>query len=84
MPKTPDRFNNTRAVIAIENGRFFEEVQARTRELGCSVKKRIRPLAILARSDGRSARRSKVVLTTIVDRAVHLSATDAGSTVQNP
>jgi hypothetical protein len=39
MPKTPDRFNNTRAVIAIENGRFFEEVQARTRELACSVKK---------------------------------------------
>src|SRR5262245_15806610 len=58
------------AVIAIENTRLFEEVQARNRDLtawgrvGRSV---ISRLAL------------KAVLTTIVDRAVNLSNTDAGS-----
>jgi signal transduction histidine kinase len=58
------------AVIAIENTRLFEEVQARNRDL-------------VALGDvGRAVSSTldlKVVLKTIVDRAVALSGTDAGS-----
>jgi signal transduction histidine kinase len=58
------------AVIAIENTRLFDEVQARNRDL-------------TALSDvGRAVSSTldlKVVLKTIVDRAVELSGTDAGS-----
>jgi signal transduction histidine kinase len=58
------------AVIAIENTRLFEEVQARNRDLTA------------LREVGRAVSSTldlKVVLTTIVDRAVELSGTDAGS-----
>jgi GAF domain-containing protein/anti-sigma regulatory factor (Ser/Thr protein kinase) len=58
------------AVIALENTRLFEEVQARNRDL-------------TALSDvGRAVSSTldlKVVLKTVVDRAVELSGTDAGS-----
>src|SRR5262249_53901226 len=58
------------AVIAIENTRLFEEVQARNRDLTA------------LREVGRAVSSTldlKVVLKTIVDRAVDLSGTDAGS-----
>jgi signal transduction histidine kinase len=58
------------ALIAIENARLFEEVQARNRDL-------------TALSDvGRAVSSTldlKIVLKTVVDRAVALSGTDAGS-----
>src|SRR5262245_20353293 len=58
------------AVIAIENTRLFEEVQARNRDLTA------------LREVGRTVSSTldlKMVLKTIVDRAVELSSTDAGS-----
>jgi len=58
------------AVIAIENTRLFEEVQARNRDLTA------------LREVGRAVSSTldlKVVLKTIVDRVVDLSGTDAGS-----
>jgi signal transduction histidine kinase len=58
------------ALIAIENTRLFEEVQARNRDLTA------------LREVGRAVSSTldlKVVLKTIVDRAVDLSGTDAGS-----
>jgi signal transduction histidine kinase/putative methionine-R-sulfoxide reductase with GAF domain len=58
------------ALIAIENTRLFEEVQARNRDLTA------------LREVGRAVSSTldlKVVLKTIVDRAVLLSGTDAGS-----
>jgi GAF domain-containing protein len=58
------------AVIAIENTRLFEEVQARNRDLTA--------LSEVGRAVS-STLDLKVVLKTIVDRAVHLSGTDAGS-----
>ena len=58
------------AVIAIENVRLFEEVQARNRDLTA--------LGEVGRAVS-STLDLKVVLKTIVDRAVHLSGTDAGS-----
>jgi GAF domain-containing protein len=58
------------AVIAIENARLFEEVQARTRDLTA--------LGEVGRAVS-STLDLKVVLKTIVDRAVHLSGTDGGS-----
>jgi signal transduction histidine kinase len=58
------------AVIAIENVRLFEEVQARNRDLTA--------LGEVGRAVS-STLDLKVVLKTIVDRAVALSATDAGS-----
>jgi signal transduction histidine kinase len=58
------------AVIAIENTRLFEEVQARNRDLTA--------LGEVGRAVG-STLDLKVVLRTIVERAVHLSGTDAGS-----
>ena len=58
------------AVIAIENARLFEEVQARNRDLTA--------LGEVGRAVG-STLDLKVVLKTIVERAVHLSGTDAGS-----
>jgi signal transduction histidine kinase len=58
------------AVIAIENSRLFEEVQARNRDLTA--------LGEVGRAVS-STLDLKVVLKTIVDRAVHLSGTDAGS-----
>jgi GAF domain-containing protein len=58
------------AVIAIENARLFEEVQARNRDLTA--------LGDVGRAVS-STLDLKVVLKTIVDRAVELSDTDAGS-----
>jgi signal transduction histidine kinase len=58
------------ALIAIENTRLFEEVKARNRDLTA------------LREVGRAVSSTldlKVVLKTIVDRAVNLSGTDAGS-----
>jgi signal transduction histidine kinase len=58
------------AVIAIENTRLFEEVQARNHDLTA--------LGEVGRAVS-STLDLKVVLKTIVDRAVDLSGTDAGS-----
>src|SRR5262245_41454762 len=58
------------AVIAIENTRLFEEVKARNRDLTA--------LGDVGRAVS-STLDLKVVLKTIVDRAVELSGTDAGS-----
>jgi len=58
------------AVIAINNARLFEEVQARNRDLTA--------LTEVGRAVS-STLDLKVVLKTIVDRAVTLSGTDAGS-----
>jgi signal transduction histidine kinase len=58
------------AVIAIESARLFDEVQARNRDLTA--------LGEVGRAVS-STLDLKVVLKTIVDRAVHLSGTDAGS-----
>jgi GAF domain-containing protein len=58
------------AVIAIENTRLFEEVQARNRDLTA--------LGEVGRAVS-STLDLKVVLKTIVDRAIELSGTDAGS-----
>jgi GAF domain-containing protein/anti-sigma regulatory factor (Ser/Thr protein kinase) len=58
------------AVIAIENARLFEEVQARNRDLMA--------LGEVGRAVS-STLELKAVLKTIVDRAVELSGTDAGS-----
>src|SRR5262245_8861052 len=58
------------AVIAIENTRLFEEVQARNRDLTA--------LGEVGRTVS-STLDLKMVLKTIIDRAVELSATDAGS-----
>jgi signal transduction histidine kinase len=58
------------AVIAIENTRLFEEVQARNRDLTA--------LGEVGRAVS-STLDLKAVLKTIVDRAVELSGTDAGS-----
>jgi signal transduction histidine kinase len=58
------------AVIAIENTRLFEEVQARNRDLTA--------LGEVGRAVS-STLNLKVVLKTIVERAVELSGTDAGS-----
>src|SRR5205085_7008828 len=58
------------AVIAIENTRLFEEVQARNRDLTA--------LGEVGRAVS-STLDLKMVLKTIVERAVDLSGTDAGS-----
>jgi len=58
------------AAIAIENTRLFEEVQARNRDLTA--------LGEVGRAVS-STLNLKIVLKTIVDRAVDLSGTDAGS-----
>jgi signal transduction histidine kinase len=65
------------ALIAIENTRLFEEVQARTRELDRSVQE-LQALAEVGRAIS-SSLDLKVVLKTIVDRAVGLAGCDAGS-----
>ena len=57
-------------MIAIENTRLFEEVQARNRDLTA--------LGEVGRAVS-STLDLKVVLKTIVERAVELSGTDAGS-----
>jgi GAF domain-containing protein len=65
------------AVIAIENVRLFNEVQARTRELSQSVEE-LRALGDVSQAVN-STLDLETVLSTIVTKAVQLSATDAGA-----
>jgi GAF domain-containing protein len=65
------------AVIAIENVRLFDEVQARTRELSQSVEE-LRALGEVSQAVN-STLDLEMVLTTIVGRAVQLSRTDTGA-----
>jgi GAF domain-containing protein len=65
------------AVIAIENARLFEEVQARTRELSQSVEE-LRALSEVSQAIN-STLDVETVLTTIVTKAVQLSGTEAGT-----
>jgi GAF domain-containing protein len=65
------------AVIAIENVRLFEDVQARTRELSQSVDE-LRALGEVSQAVN-STLDLETVLTTIVGRAVQLSRTDTGA-----
>jgi GAF domain-containing protein len=64
------------AVIAIENVRLFQELQARTRELAQSVGE-LRALGEVGQAVS-STLELETVLTTIVSRAVQLSGTYAG------
>jgi len=64
------------AVIAIENVRLFDEVQARTRELARSVAE-LRALGEVSRAVS-STLELETVLETIVGCAVQLSASDSG------
>jgi GAF domain-containing protein len=64
------------AVIAIENVRLFDEVQARTRELTQSVEE-LHALGEVSRAVN-STLDLETVLSTIVAKAVQLSNTDAG------
>jgi signal transduction histidine kinase len=65
------------AVIAIENVRLFDEVQARTRELAQSVEE-LRALGEVTRAVN-STVDLETVLTTIVAKATQLSNTEAGA-----
>ncbi|HSF32950.1 MAG TPA: GAF domain-containing protein [Candidatus Tectomicrobia bacterium] len=64
------------AVIAIENVRLFQELQARTRELARSVEE-LKALGEVSQAVS-SSLDLQTVLTTIVDRAVQLSGTSGG------
>jgi GAF domain-containing protein len=65
------------AVIAIENVRLFDEVQARTRELAQSVEE-LHALGDVSQAVN-STLDLQTVLSTIVAKAVQLSGTDAGA-----
>jgi signal transduction histidine kinase len=65
------------AVIAIENVRLFDEVQARTRDLARSVEE-LRALGEVTQAVN-STLDLQTVLSTIVAKAVQLSGTDAGA-----
>jgi GAF domain-containing protein len=65
------------AVIAIENVRLFDEVQARTRELSQSVEE-LSALGEVSQAVN-STLDLETVLTTIVAKAVQLSGTEAGA-----
>ena len=65
------------AVIAIENVRLFDEVQARTRELTQSVEE-LRALGEVTQAVN-STIDLETVLTTIVAKAAQLSSTEAGT-----
>jgi signal transduction histidine kinase/DNA-binding response OmpR family regulator len=65
------------AVIAIENVRLFDEVQARTRELAQSVGE-LRALGEVSQAVN-STVELETVLTTIVAKATQLSSTEAGA-----
>src|SRR6202011_4995521 len=65
------------AVIAIENVRLFEEVQARTRELSQSVGE-LRALGEVTQAVT-STLDLETVLTTIIAKAAQLSGTEAGA-----
>jgi signal transduction histidine kinase len=65
------------AVIAIENVRLFDEVQARTRELAQSVEE-LQALGEVSQAVN-STLDLQTVLSTIIAKAVQLSGTDAGA-----
>src|SRR5207342_1987053 len=65
------------AVIAIENVRLFDEVQARTRELSQSIDE-LRALGEVSQAVN-STVDLETVLTTIVAKATQLSNTEAGT-----
>ena len=65
------------AVIAIENARLFDEVQARTEELARSVSE-LQALGEVTHAVN-STLDLETVLSTIVAKAVQLSGTDAGA-----
>ena len=65
------------AVIAIENARLFDEVQARTTELGRSVEE-LRALSEVSQAVN-STLDLQTVLDTIVAKAAQLSGTEAGA-----
>ena len=65
------------AVIAIENVRLFDEVQARTRELAQSVEE-LRALGEVTQAVNSTVDLG-TVLTTIVAKATQLSGTEAGA-----
>src|SRR5262249_1484668 len=65
------------AVVAIENVRLVEEVQARTRELAQSVEE-LQALGEVSQAVN-STLDLQTVLSTIVTKAVQLSGTDAGA-----
>jgi PAS domain S-box-containing protein len=65
------------AVIAIENVRLFDEVQARSRELARSVEE-LKALGEVSQAVS-STLDLETVLTTVVAKAVQLSGTDAGA-----
>jgi signal transduction histidine kinase len=65
------------AVIAIENVRLFDEVQARTRELARSVEE-LRALGDVSQAVN-STLDLETVLSTIVTKATQLARTDAGA-----
>ncbi len=65
------------AVIAIENVRLFQELQARTRELGQSVEE-LKALGEVSQAVS-STLDLETVLTTIVARADQISGTDGGA-----
>src|SRR5262249_4076394 len=65
------------AVIAIENVRLFEEVQARTRELAQSVRE-LQALGEVSQAVN-STLNLEAVLDAIVSKAVQLSGTEAGA-----
>src|SRR5207247_10594583 len=65
------------AVIAIDNVRLFDEIQARTRELSNSVEE-LRALGEVTQAVN-STLDLETVLSTIVAKAVQLSQTEAGT-----
>src|SRR5207247_5152885 len=65
------------AVIAIDNVRLFDEIQARTRELSNSVEE-LRALGDVSQAVN-STLDLETVLSTIVAKAVQLSETEAGT-----
>jgi len=69
------------AVIAIENVRLFQELQARTQELARSVQE-LKALGEVGQAVS-STLDLETVLTTIVSRAVQLSGTSAGAIYEN-